>query len=180
MEPKRRPGRPATGQTPTRSVRIGSIWDRAREIAEQRGEGISTVIERALEDYVMDTIAIPPLSDGTRAAIANLVEYEIEREYGHDVKAAAAGARMIALGGLQLDLRADYLARTGDESQFSGYVDSTLRILIRDGLAERACQNRKLNPTALPCRNHYEADVPPIDGALLCGTHHIAEYEARN
>lgn len=50
--PKRRPGRPATGKTPVRSIRIGDVWDQAKVIAEQRGETITSVIERALTEYV--------------------------------------------------------------------------------------------------------------------------------
>lgn len=73
-----------------------------------------------------------------------------------------------------LDLRDDYLARTGgDDTHLRGYVDSTLRILIRDGLAARECQIRQLDPSALPCHTHYEADVPEVNGARLCGPHYI-------
>jgi hypothetical protein len=49
---KRRPGRPATGHQPTRSVRIGSVWDEAKVIAAGRHESINQVIIRALERYV--------------------------------------------------------------------------------------------------------------------------------
>lgn len=54
MSQRRRPGRPATGQTPTRSVRVGDVWDRAREIAAQRGETMTAVITRALEAYILE------------------------------------------------------------------------------------------------------------------------------
>ena len=46
--PKRRPGRPATGQTPVRTVRIGSVWDRCAELAAERGEKMTALVERAL------------------------------------------------------------------------------------------------------------------------------------
>lgn len=49
---KRRPGRPATGHQPTRSVRIGDVWDEAKVIAAGRQESINQVITRALENYV--------------------------------------------------------------------------------------------------------------------------------
>lgn len=49
---KRRPGRPATGHQPTRSVRIGAVWDAAKEVATGRQESINQVITRALENYV--------------------------------------------------------------------------------------------------------------------------------
>jgi len=48
----RRRGRPATGQTPVRSVRIGPIWDEAKAIAKANNETISSVIERKLTEYV--------------------------------------------------------------------------------------------------------------------------------
>lgn len=49
---KRRPGRPATGHQPTRSVRIGAVWIEAQAIAMERGESLNQVITRALENYV--------------------------------------------------------------------------------------------------------------------------------
>jgi hypothetical protein len=49
---KRRPGRPATGHHPTRSVRIGPVWEEAMEVARQRREPLNQVITRALENYV--------------------------------------------------------------------------------------------------------------------------------
>lgn len=52
--PKRRPGRPATGVTPTRSVRVGDVWDQAATVAKARGESLAKVIERALTEYVGD------------------------------------------------------------------------------------------------------------------------------
>lgn len=48
----RRAGRPATGQTPVRTLRIGAIWDQARAIADARGEKLTAVIEDALRRYV--------------------------------------------------------------------------------------------------------------------------------
>lgn len=170
-----------------RSVRISdNIWQPAINKAQQQGTTVTDVITRALEEYVMtDTDTnTPPLSDGTRAAIANLVDYEIEREYGHDVTAAMAGARMIALGGLQMDL----LASGAPQDTVQNVAEIDLRILIREGLATRVCQCQQLHRHGCPhgsavgqlwCGKHYEADVPPIDGALLCGDCHVAEYQAR-
>lgn len=54
MEAKRGPGRPATGKTPTRCVRIGDVWDRAKVLAEQQGETITEVIERKLVEYLSE------------------------------------------------------------------------------------------------------------------------------
>lgn len=52
IEPRRRVGRPATGQTPVRTVRIGKVWDDARQTAADRGEKLGDVIERYLRRYV--------------------------------------------------------------------------------------------------------------------------------
>lgn len=60
---RRRPGRPATGQTPTRSVRVGDVWDRAREIAARRGETMTAVITRALEAYIAGEEIRPATAD---------------------------------------------------------------------------------------------------------------------
>jgi hypothetical protein len=49
---KRPRGRPATGQTPTRSIRIGQKWEIAAEIAAARGESMTTVIDRLLDHYI--------------------------------------------------------------------------------------------------------------------------------
>jgi hypothetical protein len=52
-EPKRRRGRPVTtGETKVRSVRIAAVWDQAAAIAEQRGETMTDVVKRLLENYV--------------------------------------------------------------------------------------------------------------------------------
>ena len=183
-ETPRRGGRPATGKTPTRSVRIGDVWDRARAIAEQRGTTITAVIEHALEDYVMDATTIPALSDGTRAAVANVVEYTIEKEYGQQVP-GLAGAKQIALAGLQFDL----LAGGAPQDGIQGHADIVLRMLVTEGLAARVCQCRQLHPHGCPhgstsgqlwCGRHYEADVPELGRALLCGTCHVVEYESRS
>lgn len=52
MEEKRRPGRPRTGVTPKRNIRVGQVWDDAAAIAAGRGETMTAVIERALQRYV--------------------------------------------------------------------------------------------------------------------------------
>lgn len=47
QEPKRR-GRPATGQTPKRNVRIGQVWDDGEELAHALGMTMTAYVERAL------------------------------------------------------------------------------------------------------------------------------------
>jgi hypothetical protein len=49
---KRRPGRPSSGITPKRDIRIGAIWDEARALATDRGEKMSALVTRALEREV--------------------------------------------------------------------------------------------------------------------------------
>jgi len=53
---RRGPGRPATGVTPKRNIRVGKIWDDAAVIAAERGETMSDVVvpilERELRRYV--------------------------------------------------------------------------------------------------------------------------------
>lgn len=46
--PRRRPGRPATGQTPKRNVRIGATWDEAAELARAAGVSMTAYVEAAL------------------------------------------------------------------------------------------------------------------------------------
>lgn len=128
---------------------------------------------------------IPPLSDATLAAVNNLVDYTIEAEYGNAVADEIRGARTVALGALQFDLRDQFTGLNGDDYGLSGYADATLRVLIRDGLATRVCQCRQLHATCphkqtgMPfCADHFEADVPPVRGARLCGTCHVAEYQS--
>lgn len=52
MTEPRRPGRPATGQVPVRTVRIGSAWDEAHALAKERGDRMPDIIEAALKRYV--------------------------------------------------------------------------------------------------------------------------------
>jgi hypothetical protein len=52
-EIKRRPGRPPSGgPTPTRSLRLGPVYDLAKVKAESRGENITAVVERLLTEYL--------------------------------------------------------------------------------------------------------------------------------
>lgn len=48
MEHPRRRGRPATGQTPKRNVRIGVPWDRGEELAQALGITMTAYVEQAL------------------------------------------------------------------------------------------------------------------------------------
>ena len=48
----RRPGRPATGRTPARSIRIpDDVWQAAKDAAEARGETVTDAVVRFLRRY---------------------------------------------------------------------------------------------------------------------------------
>jgi len=50
--PRPKRGRPATGHDPVRTVRIGPIWDEARDTAKRRGDSMADIITTALTKYV--------------------------------------------------------------------------------------------------------------------------------
>lgn len=47
QQPRRR-GRPATGQTPKRNVRIGDVWDQGERLAAALGVSMTAYVEEAL------------------------------------------------------------------------------------------------------------------------------------
>lgn len=51
-EEKRGRGRPATGVTKKRDVRIGDVWDQAAELAAADGEKMPALVTRLLTEYV--------------------------------------------------------------------------------------------------------------------------------
>lgn len=48
--PKRR-GRPATGVTPKRNVRMGETWEQGEELAKRLGVSMTAYVEEALRRY---------------------------------------------------------------------------------------------------------------------------------
>lgn len=50
-EPKHPGGRPATGVTPKRNLRIGNVWDDVAAIAAADGESMTALVERLLIAY---------------------------------------------------------------------------------------------------------------------------------
>lgn len=48
--PPRRRGRPATGVTPKRNVRMGETWTRGEELAGQLGLSMTAYVEQALSE----------------------------------------------------------------------------------------------------------------------------------
>lgn len=51
-EEKRARGRPATGITPKRNIRVGAIWDEAEKVAKRRQETMTVFVIRAIEREV--------------------------------------------------------------------------------------------------------------------------------
>ncbi len=47
-----KPGRPATGQVPVRTVRVGPVWDEAKAVAKAERVRFADVIEVLLQGYV--------------------------------------------------------------------------------------------------------------------------------
>ena len=132
--------------------------------------------------------ATAALSPETRAAVAALVDRRIEREHGTADDTQVQGARRIAVAGIQMDIHRTYVKYSGSDRGVATSADLLLRHLVDEGLAARLCHCAHLHPHGCPhgsaigqlfCGGHYEADVPAIDGALLCGTCHVAEYQTR-
>lgn len=48
MEQPRKAGRPATGQTRVRSVRIGGVWDEGEQLAKALDISMTAYVEQAL------------------------------------------------------------------------------------------------------------------------------------
>lgn len=170
-------------------ARLGDLVTAARQGADiilTRNRRPVARITAYQEDTVpVETIA--DLSPGTLAAIANLVEYTIEKEYGTFTEGARIGARITAIAGVQMDVAAAYLERNaGDDRYLHGYADTTVRMLVAEGLEARRCQCAAVLDELAghdhigACAGHYEADVPQLDGKLLCGTCHVAVYNRAN
>lgn len=53
-EEKRGRGRPATGVTPKRNIRVGDVWDQAEVIARGDGETMTALVSRLLRGYVAE------------------------------------------------------------------------------------------------------------------------------
>lgn len=55
MAEKRKRGRPATGETPQRGVRVSDkTWDKAAEKAAKEGRSVSDVVRECLDSYTDD------------------------------------------------------------------------------------------------------------------------------
>ena len=47
----RRRGRPATGVTPKRNIRMGATWERGEELAAELGVSMTAYVEEALKRH---------------------------------------------------------------------------------------------------------------------------------
>lgn len=141
-------------------------------LTRERLRQIGKAVERQREQMARLEAAI---TDGTRAAVASLVEHTIDREYGTQDAAATNGARMLALAGLQMDLHRLFVEINGSDRGLDALADTQLRIMVRDALDARRCDCRTGGPghphsSLLRCEGHTEADVPATeDGQKLCG-----------
>ena len=63
MEEKRPRGRPATGVTPKRNIRVGDVWDQAEEYAKTDGENMAQLVTHLLHGYVAHKKAEQPEPD---------------------------------------------------------------------------------------------------------------------
>lgn len=123
-----------------------------------------------------------------RAAVDDVVQYRIEQEYGiADAEAAAGGAATRAVIHITDDIRPLYVGYNGTDIGLRGLAEALLRQLVTAGLDARRCQCGRSDAGERgeshghrgACEGHFEADVPPVDGMLMCGTCHGAVWRAR-
>lgn len=121
------------------------------------------------------------ISEQTEEIIKHLVEYDVQRSYGHDYKDAAKGARLIALAAVKFDLNSQVEVR-----HLNSTAHAELDRLAREALAARLCQCHRIaqhkacqHQAYAECPNYYELHVPEIDDAKLCGACYIATADER-
>lgn len=147
-------------------------------LTRERLRQIGKAVERQREQLARLEASI---TDGTRAAVASLVEHTVDREYGTQDPTAANGARMLALAGLKLDLHSLYVEINKSDRGLDALADTQLSIMVRDGLADRRCDCTTGGPghphsSLIRCEGHTEADVPATDdGRKLCGACYVGE-----
>jgi hypothetical protein len=129
------------------------------------------------------------LSAATEAALDRLVEEEVLHEYQVGNPHARASALQLARERVAADGYEAFVARNpGYENRVWSWAQVEVNALVKARLVERECQCRRLRYPVLPafhghgmyiCHRHYEADVPELDGLLLCGTCYVVEWDAR-
>lgn len=118
------------------------------------------------------TIEMTP-AEVSAACLDSLVEATIEREYGRLSPGELAVARQIA--------QAAVMAETGGNASSAAW---DLRPRLHAALEARRCACKGSHKNTMydhrhgHCSNHTEADVPPLDGLLLCGTCHVLAHNA--
>jgi hypothetical protein len=130
--------------------------------------------------------------EDTATALDGTVELIIAREHGavefegRPIDEAIVVGRELAAAGIRHDARTAYEAFTGgDDRYLSAWVRGEAAVLIKARLVARECQCRRFPQAGLfrghghadLCTGHYETDVPPVQGLLLCGTCYGAEPE---
>jgi hypothetical protein len=134
-----------------------------------------------LNDQFLATI-----TPDTRDIAENIAGYRVEQEYGIDVSGHLPGALVLGTAAVTFDIRALWMEKNGNDRGLEQAAGALLKQLVDQGLADRLCQCPAVSPSERgrhghigACARHYEADVPTIKGNLLCGTCHIAEFEAQ-
>lgn len=125
------------------------------------------------------------ITDITRFIVNRVVEYRIEGEYGHPNEGENA-AVMLATAGISMDIHRTFVAINGTDHGVDSLAATLLRQLVNAGLEARRCQCAVVNPNKLGghnhisgrCGAHYEADVPELGGKRLCGSCHVAIWQA--
>lgn len=147
-------------------------------LTRERLRQIKVALDKQREQLARLEAAI---SDGTKAAVASLVEHTIDREYGTQDATATNGAHMLALAGLRMDLHALYVEINKSDRGLDSLADTQLRIMVRDGLAARRCDCVTGGPghphsSLIRCEGHTEHDVPATeDGQRFCGACYVAQ-----
>ena len=164
-------------------VGIEDARGRLGDLVTAAQQGIDTIltrnrrpvarISRYQEEDAMPVELIAPLSDEATLVLGHLVDITIEHEYGTDAPHELTGARTLAEAAVQMSVAAAYLAaNNGDDRYLRGNVQTLVRQLVAQGLAERDGHDHIGR-----CTRHTEADVPELDdGRKLCGTCHVAEF----
>src|SRR3954468_5121522 len=129
------------------------------------------------------------LSAATEAALDRVVEEEVLHEYQVGRQHARSSAWNFARERVAEDGREAFVARNpGYENRVWSWAQGAVDMMVKARLVERECQCRRLRYPVLPafhghganiCHSHYEADVPELDGLLLCGTCYVVEWDAR-
>ena len=134
----------------------------------------------------------PPASDELKAAVASLVEYEIDITYGKPFDSAGPvdGVKAAEAAALSQLPTVDPLGNQLTDRDVRSQAHRWVLDLVEAGLQKRLCQcgfrefgfggDRGHGHRREACRAYYEADVPSIDGKKLCGLCHTLVWQEQN